>query len=251
MGILLEADYKGVLQAKESVASGLRRAFSDTKAGSSRNPLERGEEEEEELKSAEHDGQITYELMNRDSGKQRKQSSPSPFSVPFSPGRLFAHATRPAGSTQANRCPPTNPTAITLASTTSSLSIPTFVYISAAAGTPILPTRYITTKRDAESTISSSFPTLRSIFIRPGFLYDNSRAFTMPIAFAGAAGHMANSLVGGRLTGLFGAAVEKPLKADAVAEAVVEAIDDGAVSGVVDTSRIEDLAGRGWRREML
>ena len=67
MGILLEADYKGVLQGKESLSSGLRRAFSATKGGSSTNPLERGAEEAR--KPAEQDGPLTYELMNRDSGK--------------------------------------------------------------------------------------------------------------------------------------------------------------------------------------
>ena len=63
MGILLEADYKGVLQGKESPISGLRRAFSSTKIGSRGNPLERGE-----LEPGEGDGQLTYELMNRDTG---------------------------------------------------------------------------------------------------------------------------------------------------------------------------------------
>lgn len=76
MGILLEADYKGVLTGKESLVGGLRRAFSATKGGSDRNPLERGREDGAgdgegggEIRSAEPDGQITYELMNRDSGK--------------------------------------------------------------------------------------------------------------------------------------------------------------------------------------
>ena len=63
MGILLEADYKGVLQGKESPISGLRRAFSSTKIGSRVNPLEKGE-----LEPGESDGQLTYELMNRDTG---------------------------------------------------------------------------------------------------------------------------------------------------------------------------------------
>jgi hypothetical protein len=67
MGILLEADYKGVLQGRESILSGLQRAFSPMKMGSANNPLERGEEEE--LRKGERDGQITYELMNRDSGE--------------------------------------------------------------------------------------------------------------------------------------------------------------------------------------
>jgi len=65
MGILLEADYKGVLQGKESIVSGLQRAFSATKGGS-QNPLDR--KEGEPLRPQEKDGQLTYELMNRDSG---------------------------------------------------------------------------------------------------------------------------------------------------------------------------------------
>ena len=115
----------------------------------------------------------------------------------------------------------------------------------------MLPGRYITTKREAESTIASSLPKLRNIFIRPGFLYDSSRSFTLPIALAGSAGNMVNSMVGGRLTALAGAAVEKPLKADLVAEAVVEAIEDQEARGVVGTQRIEELANVAWRRGML
>lgn len=141
--------------------------------------------------------------------------------------------------------------AITLAQEANFHKVPSFVFISAAAGTPILPKRYITTKRDAESTIASSLPKLRSIFIRPGFLYDSSRTFTLPIAVAGSVGSMANSLLGGRLTPIAGAAVEKPLKPDLVAEAVVEAIEDSSVKGVIATSDIEALATKAWRRGML
>ena len=64
-GILLEADYKGVITGKESIWQGLSRAFSASKMGS-QNPLER--KEGEELKAQEKDGQLTYELINRDSG---------------------------------------------------------------------------------------------------------------------------------------------------------------------------------------
>lgn len=73
MGILLEADYKGVISGKESISSGLRRAFSEKKGGGrvsgSGNPLER-REPGEGLEPDEGDGQITYELMNRDSGME-------------------------------------------------------------------------------------------------------------------------------------------------------------------------------------
>ena len=67
MGILLEADYKGVITGKVSPWSGLSRAFSATKGGS-QNPLER--KEGEALEPQEKDGQLTYELMNRDSGRK-------------------------------------------------------------------------------------------------------------------------------------------------------------------------------------
>jgi uncharacterized protein YbjT (DUF2867 family) len=206
MGILLEADYKGVLSGKEGVLSGLSRAFSSSKAGSSSNPLDR--QPGSELGKGEKDGQITYELMNRDS-------------------------------------------AIALAQEAEREGSNTFVYISAAAGAPILPKRYVTTKREAESIIASEMTKLRNIFVRPGFLYDNSRKFTLPIAASGMVGSTINSLVGGSLTRVFGAAVEKPLKADLVADAVVEAIADDSTKGVVDTALIEALAAKAWRRTML
>ncbi|KAI9823047.1 MAG: hypothetical protein M1832_002701 [Thelocarpon impressellum] len=205
MGILLEADYKGVLQGKQSIYSGLQRAFSNTKGGS-QNPLER--KPGDELQPQEKDGQLTYELMNRDS-------------------------------------------AITLAQEAAHEEVPIFLYVSAAAGAPILPQRYITTKREAESTISSSFPSTRSIFFRPPFLYDSSRTFTMPIAALGAVGAVANSMTGGRLTWLMGAGGMKPLKADLVGEAIVEAIGDENVKGPVEVAEIEELAHRAWRRGML
>jgi hypothetical protein len=47
-----------------------------------------------------------------------------------------------------------------------------------------------------------------------------------------------------------GAAGTKPLKADVVAEAVVEALDDGSTKGPVETKEIEELAQKGWRKGM-
>ncbi|KAF2203637.1 NAD(P)-binding protein [Delitschia confertaspora ATCC 74209] len=205
MGILLEADYKGVVSGRESPITGLMRAFSASKAGT-QNPLDR--KEGERLRSMERDGQLTYEVMNRDS-------------------------------------------AISLAKESSNAKVPTYLYISAAAGGPFLPTRYITTKRQAEATISSTFPSMRSIFIRAPFMYDTSRAFTMPIAALGNVASMVNGMVGGKLTWLMGAGGVKPLKADVVAEAVVEALEDGDVKGPVEVREIETLATRAWRKNML
>ncbi|KAI9858118.1 MAG: hypothetical protein M1824_004438 [Vezdaea acicularis] len=205
MGILLEADYKGVLSGKESIYSGLQRAFSATKAGS-QNPLER--KPGENLEPKEKDGQLTYELMNRDS-------------------------------------------AITLAQESTLAKVPTFVYVSAAAGSHLLPARYITTKREAESTIATTFPRMRNVFVRPPFLYDSSRTITMPLAGVIGVASMINGATGGRLTWLMGAGGIKPLKADVVAEAVVEAIGDDSAKGVVDVPGIEELAQKAWRKTML
>jgi hypothetical protein len=205
MGILLEADYKGVISGKESPLSGLSLAFSATKAGS-QNPLKR--KEGEDLKSQEKDGQLTYEIMNRD-------------------------------------------TAITLAQESNKENVGAFVYISAAGGAPVLPRRYIETKREAESTIASEFPKMRGVFIRPGFLYDSSRAFTIPMAGMTWGGAIFNNVTGGIFGGFMGAAGVKPLKADVVAEAVVEALDVETVKGPVETAEIEKLAQTGWRKGML
>ncbi|PNS21831.1 hypothetical protein CAC42_429 [Sphaceloma murrayae] len=205
MGILLEADYKGVLTGKESVVGGLKKAFSKTKKGTA-NPLER--QGDEDLEPLEEGGQITYEVMNRDS-------------------------------------------AILLAQEASKVSVPIFGYVSAAAGTPILPGRYINTKREAEEILSTKFPQVRSFFVRPGFLFDNSRTFTLPIAALGTVASMANSLVGGYLSGPLGAAVSKPQKADTVAEALVESIADDSIRGPVEIPKIDELAHREWRRSML
>lgn len=205
MGILLEADYKGVISGRESPISGLSRAFSSSKAGS-QNPLTR--QPGEDLHSQERDGQITYELMNRDS-------------------------------------------AITLASESYKENVPAFAYISAAGGAPVLPQRYIDTKRAAESTIASEFPKMRSVFIRPGMLYDSSRKITMPLAAATGLGAAFNGLTGGMFGGIMGAAGVKPLKADVVAEAVVEALSEDSVKGPVEVKEIEELAEKAWRKGML
>lgn len=92
---------------------------------------------------------------------------------------------------------------------------------------------------------------MRSIFIRAPFMYDASRTFTLPIAAAGGVASVINSAVGGRLTWLMGAGGIKPLKADLVGEAVVEALEDQEVRGPVEVPEIERLGTRAWRKNML
>lgn len=226
MGILLEADYKGVVQGREPIVSGLQRAFSSSKLGS-QDPLSR--KEGEALEPKERDGQLTYELMNRDSGEERSYLNDE-----FDSWELTIICK----------------TAIALAQESSTEHVPAFVYISAAAGAPVLPARYITTKREAEETITSTLPELRSIFIRPGFMFDSSRKFTLPIALGGFLTSEVNTFLGNKL-GFLGAMAEKPLKADTVGEAVVEALEDESTRGVVGTKQIEALATKAWRKAML
>jgi hypothetical protein len=205
MGILLEADYKGVISGRESPISGLRRAFSPFKSGS-QNPLTRAPNED--LKPQESDGQITYEMMNRDS-------------------------------------------AVTLAQEADHANVPAFAYISAAGGAPVLPARYITSKREAESIIASEFPRMRTIFFRPGMMYDSSRIITMPFAAATAIGSVFNGVTGDVLKDFLGAAGVMPSKADSVAEAVVEALTDESVRGPLEVRDMEELAQKAWRKSML
>jgi uncharacterized protein YbjT (DUF2867 family) len=205
MGILLEADYKGVLSGRESPISGLQKAFS-TPQGQSANPLERNEDQSS--KSSGAGGPLTYEMMNRDS-------------------------------------------AILLAKEAAKENVKAFGYISASGGAPVLPSRYITTKREAESIIASEFPRMRGVFLRPPFMYDSSRSLTIPLAAMTAAGSIFNGLTGRIFNNLLGAAGAKPLKADLVADAVVEALSDEAVGGPVDVAEMEELAHKAWRRTML
>ncbi|KAK7416437.1 hypothetical protein QQX98_005254 [Neonectria punicea] len=205
MGILLEADYKGVVSGKESPFSGLAKAFAPVRDRGI-NPLER--KEGEDIKPSNLNDQFSYEIMNRDS-------------------------------------------AITLAKHAAAANVGSFCYISAAGGAPVLPARYIATKRQAESTISNSFPQLRSLFIRPPFLFDSSRTLTVPLAAMVGLGTMVNGVTGHYFKSFMGAAGIKPLKVDTVAEAVVEAFGDEQVRGVIEAADIEELATKAWRKTML
>lgn len=205
MGILLEADYKGVVSGRESPIAGLQKAFASTRDRGV-DPLKA--QPGEDIKPQDQNDQFSYEVMNRDS-------------------------------------------AVALARHASEAHAQAFCYVSAAGGAPVLPRRYIDTKRQAESTITAEFPSMRGVFVRPPFMYDSSRKFTLGMAAAVGAGSIFNSLTGNYLRGFIGAAGEKPLKVETVAEAVVEALDDDTVQGPVEIPQIEDLASKAWRKTML
>lgn len=206
MGILLEADYKGVISGRESPIAGLKKAFSSSPRPSA-NPLERGAAHD--LKPPESGSQqLTYEIMNRDS-------------------------------------------AILLAKQAQEQGVDAFCYVSAAGGAPVLPSRYITTKREAEEVIAREFPYLRSVFLRPPIMYDIARPVTVGLAAATAAGALVNQVTGGMLKGFMGSAGVKPLKVDVVAQAAVEALSDESIKGPIEVPELEALAARSWRKTMV
>lgn len=89
MGILLETDYKKVLQGKESIVGAIGRMFGSSKAGT-QNPLER--RQGDVVEPQQGGGQMTYEAMNRDSGtiyslSLSAHSSPTFLSPRFRDGR--------------------------------------------------------------------------------------------------------------------------------------------------------------------
>lgn len=205
MGILMEADYKGVVRGTESPLSGLRKAFAPA-ADRGVDPLAKAEGED--IAPPDPRDQFSYEVMNRDS-------------------------------------------AITLARHASAEGVGTFCYISAIAAPPGLPGRYLSTKREAEAAIAEHFPQMRNIFVRPPFMYDSSRKFTVGIAAATGVATLFNGVTRGVFGGLMGAGGIKPLKVDTVAEAVVEALADETVKGPVEVEQIDELATKAWRKGML
>lgn len=203
-GILLEADYKGIVRGTQSPLDALRKSFaSSVPRPGAADPLAA-----EDIRPADPRDQMSYEIMNRDS-------------------------------------------AIALARHAEAAGVRTFGFVSAIAGPPGVPARYLTTKREAEEVIASNFPNMRNIFLRPPFMYDASRGLTLGIAAATGAGTIFNSLTGGVFSKVMGAGGMKPVKVDTIAEGAVEALEDESVSGPVETERIEELATRSWRRSML
>ncbi|KAG6148311.1 hypothetical protein E4U28_004613 [Claviceps purpurea] len=205
MGILIEADYKGIVSGKESPIAGLQKMFSTVRERGT-NPLDK--QTGDDIKPADPTDQFSYEVMNRDS-------------------------------------------AVALAKHAAAEKASAFCYISACGGAPIMPPRYITTKRQAEIAIQNNFPEMRGVFMRPPFLYDSSRRFTMGMAALTGLGVAFTRLTGNYLKDFMGAAGTKPLKADTVAEAVVEALGDETVTGPVEVPQIEELANKAWRNSML
>ncbi|KAK9459811.1 uncharacterized protein V1516DRAFT_452805 [Lipomyces oligophaga] len=119
-----------------------------------------------------------------------------------------------------------------------------FVYISAATGDlPFVLSGYFESKAQAESAISK-FASLRTIFLRPGIMFDPEKSMTMNMAFGLRALLSFNSMLGGNLP-LLSSSYINPLSTLTVSAAAVEAIDDPSISGPVEIAKLKDLAMKG------
>ena len=109
-----------------------------------------------------------------------------------------------------------------------------YVYISADQALPIVPEEYITTKREAEFELSCK-PGLRAIFMRPGFMYDDSeektnRKFLTNILNAGY--HTKETIVGDHI-GFLNKLIRPPITTEKVAWTMYEKLQDEEFKGVV------------------
>ncbi|KAJ2236111.1 hypothetical protein H4R99_005469 [Coemansia sp. RSA 1722] len=121
-----------------------------------------------------------------------------------------------------------------------------FAYMSASDVLPFLDSRYISTKREAENDLIEHRDQMRPIILRPGFIYSSSRPITMPIA---ASVKAFNAVFHQTPLGCvlkhtpFAKAASPALRRDVLANAIVNAIEDPNVSGILSISDIERLGG--------
>ncbi|WBW75270.1 ubiquinone biosynthesis protein Coq11 [Schizosaccharomyces osmophilus] len=168
-------------------------------------------------------------------------------------GNVFQGSENPLKKPPSPSVPPAKPSlkfesvnrelAINTANVAAEAHVPVYCYISAHASVPGLDPRYISTKRQAERAISN-IPKIRSIFVRPSFMYD---AHDRPISGIFAPFLKISSGINHFSSGLFdflGAASAEPLPTCDVAKATLEAILDPAKSGPLGIQEIKELANR-------
>lgn len=116
-----------------------------------------------------------------------------------------------------------------------------FIYISADDWNPLVDRRYISSKYSAESVLSM-IPNLRSVFLRPGFMYNEGES-SPSAASPGESGVSLRQIVrlGDRAMGMLGFP-RKSISVQAVAQAAVEALDDPSIEGVVSLEALQKFA---------
>ncbi|KAF9978515.1 hypothetical protein BGZ65_006968, partial [Modicella reniformis] len=132
-------------------------------------------------------------------------------------------------------------TALTVAKEAGKEGVESFVYISAAFAPPMVPNRYITTKREAEQSLLTNQSGFRPIIFRPGFLSTPDRPLTLPLA---ALLQVSSTIFGRSLRGtipLAQAASTPPFSMENFARAIMNAIENEQIRGIVDVDGMEEL----------
>ncbi|KAK9456997.1 hypothetical protein V1511DRAFT_509679 [Dipodascopsis uninucleata] len=119
-------------------------------------------------------------------------------------------------------------------------NIKAFVYTSAASRFPLVPKEYFETKKQAEEALST-ISSFRSIFIRPGFMYDVSRPMSLYIKTGLGAVGQVNNMLGGNAPLISEKALE-PISTSIVAAGTIQALDDETISGVLNREDLVELA---------
>ncbi|ABN68547.2 predicted protein [Scheffersomyces stipitis CBS 6054] len=120
---------------------------------------------------------------------------------------------------------------------------PVFVYISADSQFPIVPSEYLTTKREAEFELSCK-KGLRSILMRPGFMYDPSHEGQDNrdiLARLLKLGYSTKEVIVGDKISFLNKSVRPPVTTEQVASKIFEKIENPDFSGVVS---LDEIAGR-------
>ncbi|KAL6675873.1 hypothetical protein ACI3L0_003557 [Candidozyma auris] len=120
---------------------------------------------------------------------------------------------------------------------------PSYVYISAEMKPPIVPEGYLTTKREAEFELSCK-PGLRSIFLRPGIMYDESaplvekrKLFSKFLSL----GYSVKEGVLGDKIPVFNELIRPPVSTEQVAIMLYRKLEDPEANGVVSLDDIVDF----------
>ncbi|KAJ2399965.1 hypothetical protein GGI23_002332 [Coemansia sp. RSA 2559] len=122
----------------------------------------------------------------------------------------------------------------------------TIVYMSASDVLPVLNTRYISTKREVEDDLLAHEDQMRPIIMRPGLVYSSARLATLPVA-AGVS--VFNALyhrtpLGCILKNTPLSKVASPVvHRETVARAIVSAIDNPEIAGILGPADIERIGG--------
>ncbi|KAG1438732.1 hypothetical protein G6F56_012540 [Rhizopus delemar] len=134
-------------------------------------------------------------------------------------------------------------TAITVANEVSKVSsIKSFVYISADELSPLVNSRYYSTKREAEDYLLKS-ESFKTVIFRPGLMYNSTKPFLAPLvgilklanAFTSPFKKGIESLPGGKMF------TSPPLDTEVVAKAVISSIEI-AEQGIFNIEDIERLS---------